>query len=307
MRVSLEPSLALNSFPMANRYILSLLLSLEEALPAEQQTPLAELAGMELADYLHRRQRLSGGSDTEVLIFDQFEEILTVDPTDREAKEVFFAQMGAALRHRQRWALFAMREEYLAGLDPYLRPIPTRFSTTYRLELLGEEAAHTAVQEPARQAGMDFTDAAVTQLINDLRQVRIQRPEGTTVEQLGLYVEPMQLQVVCRRLWERLSHDATQIGGEDVEAVGDVDRALEDYYAERVTAITLATGVRERAIREWFDRHLVTEQGIRGQVLQDHPRSQGWRTKPSRPWSTPTWYGQRDGAGPPGLSWPTTA
>ena len=32
MRVSLEPSLALDSLPMANRYILSLLLSLEEAL-----------------------------------------------------------------------------------------------------------------------------------------------------------------------------------------------------------------------------------------------------------------------------------
>ena len=62
MRVSLEPSLALDSFPMANRYILSLLLSLEEALPEEQQMPLAELAGMELADYLDRRQRVSCGS-----------------------------------------------------------------------------------------------------------------------------------------------------------------------------------------------------------------------------------------------------
>ena len=31
--------------PIANRYVLSLLLSLEEALPAEQQMPLAELAG----------------------------------------------------------------------------------------------------------------------------------------------------------------------------------------------------------------------------------------------------------------------
>jgi hypothetical protein len=275
MRVSLEPSLALDSFPMANRYILSLLLSLEEALPEEQQMPLAELAGMELADYLDRRQRVSGGSDTEVLIFDQFEEILTVDPTDRAAKEVFFAQVGAALRHRQRWALFAMREEYPTSLDPYLRPIPTRLSTTYRLELLGEEAAHIAVQRPARQAGVDFTDAAATKLINDLRRVRIQRPEGMTEEQLGLYVEPVQLQVVCRRLWERLSPDATQIGAENIEAVGDIDSALEGYYAERVIAIAEATGVRERAIREWFDRQLITEQGIRGQVLQGHEESQG--------------------------------
>jgi Novel STAND NTPase 1 len=63
MRVSLEPSPALDTSPMANRYILSLLLSLEEALPEEQQMPLAELAGMELVDYLDRRQVVSGGSD----------------------------------------------------------------------------------------------------------------------------------------------------------------------------------------------------------------------------------------------------
>ena len=218
-----------------------------------------------------------------MLIFDQFEEILTVDPTDRAAKEAFFAQVGAALRHRQRWALFAMREEYPTSLDPYLRPIPTRLSTTYRLELLGEGAAHIAVQRPARQAGVDFTDAAATKLINDLRRVRIQRPEGMTEEQLGLYVEPVQLQVVCRRLWERLSLDATQIGVENVEAVGDVDSALEGYYAERVVAIAEATGVRERAIREWFDRQLITEQGIRGQVLQGHEESQGLENRAIMP------------------------
>jgi hypothetical protein len=112
-------------------------------------------------------------------------------------------------------------------------------------------------------------------LVNDLRLMRFQRLEGTADTQLGPYVEPVQLQVVCRRLWETLPPDATQIGAADVEKVGDVDRALSDYYAERVAAIAGATGVRERAIREWFDRHLITEQGIRGQVLQGPERSQG--------------------------------
>ena len=32
-------------------------------------------------------------------------------------------------------------------------------------------------------------------------------------------------------------------------------------------------------IREWFDRQLITAQGIRGQVLQDHERSQGARER----------------------------
>ncbi len=38
-----------------------------------------------------------------------------------------------------------MREEYAAGLDPYLRAIPTRLSSTLRLELLDLEAARQAM------------------------------------------------------------------------------------------------------------------------------------------------------------------
>ncbi len=35
------------------------------------------------------------------------------------------------------------------------------------------------------------------------------------------------------------------------------------------------TGVSERSIREWFDRRLITPQGIRGQVLQAQGQSEG--------------------------------
>ena len=48
----------------ANRYILSLLLSLEKDLPEAQQTPLVELAGSALIDYLEHlpRRRPQGGT-----------------------------------------------------------------------------------------------------------------------------------------------------------------------------------------------------------------------------------------------------
>ena len=34
------------------------------------------------------------------------------------------------------WALFAIREDFLAELDPYARLMPTRFANRYRLDLL---------------------------------------------------------------------------------------------------------------------------------------------------------------------------
>ena len=259
-----------------NRYVLSALVSLEEELPPERRTPTEALTETDLVTYLARRRAAEAGAPTDrVLLFDQFEEILALDPTDHAAKVAFFAQVGEALRDRHLWALFALREDHLAGLDPYLRPVPTRLRTTFRLDLLDEGAALQAMQRPARRAGVEFTDAAARRLVDDLRRVRVQRPDGATDERLGPYVEPVQLQVVCLRLWEQLAPDANQIGAADLDAVGDVDEALATYYADRVAAVAAQTGLPERAVREWVDRELITDQGIRGQVLQGPEESRG--------------------------------
>jgi WD40 repeat protein len=200
-------------------------------------------------------------------VVDALEELLTLDPTDGSTKEWFMVELGEALEDRDRWALFAVREDYLGGLEPFLRYVPTRLATTFRLNLLETLAARAAVQSPARAAGVAFSDAAAERLVDNLRRIQVQRPEGR-VEEVGPHVEPVQLQVVCRRLWERLPADAEEISLADVLAVGDVDRALADYYAEQVAGVADRTGVRERTIREWFDRELITDQGFRGQVLQ---------------------------------------
>lgn len=105
--------------PAANRYVFAVVLSLEEGQPKEQQLPLAALARMTLPDYLDQHWTAAAQIGGLVLILDQFEEILTIDPTDTSAKREFFAQLGAALHSRHRWALFSMREEHVAGLDPY--------------------------------------------------------------------------------------------------------------------------------------------------------------------------------------------
>jgi hypothetical protein len=122
VRVNLDPLAALG-IEIPNRYIFSVLLSFEENLPKDQRRPPQQLARMSLEEYLTCCPR-PGGEDEEkepeALIFDQFEEIITTDPTDREGKLAFFAELGAALRNRDRWALFAMRS-YLPALDPYLR------------------------------------------------------------------------------------------------------------------------------------------------------------------------------------------
>gem|GEM_PF-2113422 len=272
-----------------NRYVLSTLLSLEAQQRASAQMPYEELQQSSLPQYLNlRRNELPDGA-YELLIFDQFEEILTIDPTDEEAKVEFFRQVGATLRmhafdtHQRktdadsgrRFALFAMREESVPGLDPYLRAIPTRFHNRFRLDLLNIENAIQAIQEPAHARGVRFTDEAAALLADDLSKVRVQDVGGSVHKRSGLYIEPVQLQVVCHRLWANLPAATTTITKAHVEALGNVNRALQEYFSETVGVVAGETGVPKRSIRDWVENALITEQGIRNQIPRGVNQSGG--------------------------------
>jgi WD40 repeat protein len=262
-----------------NRYIFSTLLSLEEGYPEEARLEKDQLSCMSLDDYLTLRATGDDRSSPELLIFDQFEEVLTTDPSDREGKQAFFSMLGTALKNRDRWALFAMREDYVASLEPYVRAVPTYFTNTFRLDLLGVAAARDAMQKPSRDMGVDFTNEAANKLVDDLRQIQVMGPDGGKESVLGLYVEPVQLQVVCYRLWETLDENDCLVDLDDIAAIGDVDQSLSEYYALSVGNVARQAGVSERSIREWFEDRLITKEGIRGQVLMGASHSEGLDNK----------------------------
>lgn len=258
--------------PSSNRYVVSTLISLEAEKPPAQRLPLDELANLSLSEYLEHHldtsDRQVSSSENVVMIFDQFEEIITLEPTDLEARQTFFEHLGEMLENRWLWSLFAMREEYVTRLDPFLDAIPNQLHDTFRLELLQAPAATQAIREPARQAGVPFHDQAIARLVHDLQQVRTLHPDGSLAEVSGLFVEPLQLQVVCYRLWEELAPNKSSIEIADVDQLGNVTTALADYYDEQVARVSQTTRVHERAIRDWFEEALILHRSIRGQVLQ---------------------------------------
>jgi len=275
IRLNQEPPAEIASLPGINRYALSAMLSMDEGVPESGRLPLKELAALTLDDYLTRRFRAENAPASDVLVFDQFEEVLTIAPADRESKLVFFEQLGLALRNKQRWALFAIREDYLGALAPYTRPIPGRFAATFRLDLLGVDGALQAIRKPPYSQGVEFKADAAQKLVDDLRRIQVQLPDGSLEEQLGQYVEPVQLQVVCLRLWQGLEDSANAVDEADLAGVGDVNQSLADYYAASVKNAAEKSSVGERGIREWFDRKMITPDGIRGQVLMGAESSDG--------------------------------
>jgi WD40 repeat protein len=274
-----------------NRYWLSALVSLELARPeSERRTPesLAQLlrpaGGGLLQSWLANHlaeltaPAAKGAHVQTFLVFDQFEELLTLDPTDDEAKREFLRQVGTALRDADRWALFAMREDHVAALDPFLPLLPSRLAATFRLDLLRREVAQEAIRGPSAEFGVTFEDDAITNLVSELARIQVQDPlTGKSQPKDGLYVEPLHLQLVCQRLWkervapnritaedlDRLAHDAAV----DVRGVA---AALAHYYDDSVRSAVAqfaSQRVTERAIRNWFSGALISPTGLRLPVL----------------------------------------
>jgi hypothetical protein len=212
-----------------------------------------------------------GAPQYQLVIFDQLEEVLTLNPADRDTQMDFFRQVGEALDDENRWAVLSIREDYMGGLDRFIPYLPTGLQSRYRLDFLERDAALQAIQEPARERRVDFTDEAALSLFDDLRMMRVQGPCQDPMEILGPYIEPVHLQVVCHRLWrdlhDRLGEEFRRITAEQIKPFRDIAGALGAYYADAIREIAQKTSTDELLIRDWFETQLITERGFRTQTL----------------------------------------
>ncbi len=58
------------------------------------------------------------------------------------------------------FALFVLREDYLAPLDPFLSQVPTHLKNRYRIDLLSLDGAREAIVNPALAGGREFPAAS---------------------------------------------------------------------------------------------------------------------------------------------------
>jgi hypothetical protein len=218
---------------------------------------------------------VSAGDDQEdgytepphVLIIDQFEEIFTDQPHRWQDREPFFRQLDEAMAADPLlWVVLSLREDYIAALEPYAPLLAGRMHSRFYMQRMDYAAALDAVKKPAMLAGRPFAKDVGEILVNNLCQIRV---PGQAETQGGQYVAPVQLQVVCYRLWNKLKgQPGDEITAQDLENAGSVDNALADFYDMAISSVVKESGVSEITLRKWFERKLITEDGTRGTVYQ---------------------------------------
>jgi WD40 repeat protein len=215
-----------------------------------------------------------------VLIFDQLEEIFEYYPERRADRGKFFKQVGEALqRDAHLRVVFAIREDYLAQLIPFLSLLPEGMKTRFRLERLQQASALEAIKGPLTKLPEPrryFAPGAAEALALELLKSRGVSAEGLPVEVPGEYVEPVQLQVVCTNLWRNLPPNEQEITQDSLQHFGDVNEALSKFYEDCINhAVASVDGLTEGTVRRWFNDMLITPANTRGSVYRGPEKTGG--------------------------------
>jgi YVTN family beta-propeller protein len=265
-----------SSLEKINPYLLNAFQSILPNLPNSELVRFRSLAEF-LKDKFPHPINQRGKQVPQLLIFDQLEEVFSFysDPARwLENQKDFFEQLNEALNIDPLLRIvFIIREDFLAQLDPFAMLVPEKLKPRFRLERLRRDAAFDAVKGPLEQAEASiykikirklFDEGVIDKLIDDLVKIRVETFEGRSQDVKGEFVEPIQLQVVCQRLWEKLRiSDADKI---KQDFLGEVDSALQDFYEDSIREASKITRIEEGTIRNWFDERLITASGTRGSV-----------------------------------------
>ena len=201
-----------------------------------------------------------------------------------------------------------MREDYIAALDPHSGSILNLPDQPLSPRSAGCGCGSAGDPEPPSEPGCRVQSRGCkwwTILPLSRGSSRI----GASTEQPGPLRGAVHFRLSWRdRLWRNLDPGYDNlISAEDVAQIGDVNQLLRGYYAERVVASLRRPGAPSASCASGSERKLITETGIRSQVLMGQSKRRAWdieRHPPIR--ERTTWQRAEKRRGVTGSSWLTT-
>src|ERR671924_656878 len=246
-----------NNIPskVENIYIYNALQSLGRERPEIKPESISDLALFEFLDRDFRTRKNGNGEiRPQLLIFDQLEELFSFYPDNWiEQQRNFFQQVADSLDNNPFLrVIFVIREDFLAQLDPFRSILPEKLRARFRLERLHRREAISAIKKPLKKVLEKATEdekanieSEINALVNELRKMNVVEVSSGDIRPLeGDYIEPIQLQVVCKRWW-------------------------------REREASKETRVHESKIRIWCQEKLITPSGTRSMVHRGQNTTEG--------------------------------
>ncbi|GAA0993876.1 hypothetical protein GCM10009555_085300 [Acrocarpospora macrocephala] len=213
---SVFPSAAL---PEHNPHVFALLSSWS---PEDSPT---RLAGLTLSQFFRNRpsrQDPYGDPVLRLAAIDQAEDLFLGSGRHAPYREWFIDQLVEVLRRDlDLRVLISIRDDQVNMILRNER-LNDMSKGRFALGPLESAAAHRAIVGPLTGTGYSYADEAAQRLLQDLSGVRDDAPESKVIE-------PVQLQVVCARLWYSLPPDVTHITVEHIIEYANVRRSLESF------------------------------------------------------------------------------
>ncbi len=232
--------------------------------------PAADETGSRLAQGLDRVAW--GDGPLRVVVIDQLEEVFVLFPERWSERRAFFEQIQEAVDGEPRLRfLLSIRSDYLTRLHPYTSAFADDLRTRYALERLRRTDAIDAVIRPSAGTSRTFSVAAAELLVGELLAIPSEVPGAPAVA--GEFVEPGELQIVCRDIWQRVPPG--EIEPDQIRTVARLDEVHGRFYDRAVTETVGATRVSERKLRRWFGESLITPAGTRGFLFKDKTQTAG--------------------------------
>jgi len=222
----------------------------------------------------------------QILIYDQLEEIFDILPRNwKEQRKEFFKEIVQVLNDiTPLQIVFIIREDYLAQLDPYSNILPEKLRPRFRLERLRADSALLAIKGPLKNVPKDVIqnyegdiDKDINEIVHELMKIQIEYLPGKTQQIEGEFIEPIQLQVVLKRWWEKITNPNSKIVKQNLIYVSDVDTALEEFYEDAINDVINKDKIKESEIRKWCEENLITQAGTRGIVHKGLDSTAGLR------------------------------
>jgi tetratricopeptide (TPR) repeat protein len=260
------------SFPEAvlpdhNPYTLAVLSSWS---PAEARTRLSQIS---VTDFIVERALPSAWSGTPppiVAVIDQLEEIFT-DTAEAGYREELLGDLAMAMQAvPQLRVLLSIRNESLGALETYSQRLAIRDRAYVSVGALERDAALEAVTRPMDRVGLSFAAGVAEELVDDLR---ITQPPaasaGEAASAVTKGVEPVQLQIVCSRLYRALPLDASAVVLNSPDVHSYVDRSLAGFCADVICEVAAEHEKGAAELSDWLVHTFVTPRGKRRAIPEE--------------------------------------